>query len=204
MRAGLEQMAAEGRFDRQVELVGEHWSSCRHLWLEHAEPLRAARLGDDLDPHVWWGTGLPGIASIKPLRNGRFKFDDAGLEALILPVFDTIPGLVGARAERHVEELRDLVAVDVDHPDRYWRRRGKAVVLGNAFLEIAGQEFEPVPVFSTPVSWLRSSGAGIVVLDWCYIRDLLLDRELIAEDVDLGNRLAAVLKPEILVMVAAA
>ncbi len=74
------------------------------------------------------------------------------------------------------------------------------MILGLAFLEIAGQECEPVPVFKTPLSWLRSGGAGIAVLDWDYCRDLLLDHELIAEDVDLGNRLAAVLKPDIWVM----
>ena len=197
-------MIAEGRFDRQVELVGEHWSSCRHLWLEHAEPLRAARLGDDLDPHVWWGTGLPGLAPIKPLRNGRFKFDDAGREALILPVFDTIPGLVGARAERHVEELRDLVAVDLDRPDRWWLRRGKALVLGAALLEIASQEHEPLMVFRSPLSWLKAGGAGIVVLDWSWVSELLLGFELTAEDLALGNRLVAALKPNVWVPEAAA
>ncbi|MCZ6542525.1 MAG: hypothetical protein O6768_02555, partial [Planctomycetota bacterium] len=38
---------------------------------------------------------------------------------------------IATRAERHVEELRDLVAVDLDHPDRFWRRRGEALLLGN-------------------------------------------------------------------------
>ncbi len=97
-----------------------------------------------------------------------------------------------------------MVAVDLDYPDRFWRRRGKALVLGNAYLEIAGQEGEPVPVFSNPLSWLRSGGAGIVVLDWDYARDLLLDHELIAEDVELGNRLEAALRPSIWVMGVAA
>ena len=202
MSAGIDQMIAEGRFDRQVELVGEHWSSCRHLWLEHAEPLRAARLGDDLDPHVWWGTGLPGLAPIKPIHNGRFEFVDvdAGREGLIVPCYDGLPGLLGTNPERHVAELHDLIAVDVNHPERFWRRRGEALILGWAYLEIAGQEREPVPVFKNPISWLRSGGAGITILDWNYARDLLLDRELIAEDVDLGTRLAATLKPAIWVM----
>ena len=62
----------------------------------------------------------------------------------------------------------------------------------------------PVPVFKTPLTWLMSGGAGIAILDWNCARDLLIDRELIAEDVDLGNRLAAVLKPDIWVMRAAA
>ena len=114
--------------------------------------------------------------------------------------YDTIPSLVVANPERQFEELRDLVAVDVDRPDRFWRRRGDALVLGNAFLEIAGDQGEPVPVFRNPITWLRSGGAGIVILDWNWIPDLLLGHELIAEDVDLGNRLAAALKPDIWVM----
>ena len=96
------------------------------------------------------------------------------------------------------------MAVDLDRPDRWWLRRGKALVLGAALLEIASQEHEPVPVFSTPVSWLRSGGAGIAILDWDYARDLLLDHELIAEDIEIGNRLEAALRPEIWVMAAAA
>ena len=69
-------------------------------------------------------------------------------------------------------------------------------------MEIAGQELEPVPVYRNPLTWLRSGG-GIVVLDWAYARDLLLDHVLIAEDVELGTRLEAALAPSILVMEAA-
>ena len=73
-----------------------------------------------------------------------------------------------------------------------------------AFLEVAGETCAPVPVFRNPLTWLRSGGAGIAVLDWDYARDLLLDRELIAEDVELGTRLESALRPEIWVMGAAA
>ncbi len=123
---------------------------------------------------------------------------------MVTPAYDTVPGILDANPERHVEHLLDLVAVDLDHPDRFWRRRGEALILGSAYLEIAGQEGEPVPVFKNPLTWLKSGGAGIAILDWDYARDLLLDRELIAEDVDLGTRLEAALKPEIWVMGAAA
>ena len=100
-----------------------------------------------------------------------------------------------ANPAAHVEHLVDLVAVDLNHPDRFWRRRGKALILGAAYLEIARQEGEPVPVFSTPLSWFRSGGAGVVVLDWGWARDLLLDLELVAEDLDLGDRLEDTVKP---------
>ena len=46
---GVEQMVAEGRADRQIEMVGEHWTAVRNLWLDTPEPLRAARL-DGLRP----------------------------------------------------------------------------------------------------------------------------------------------------------
>ena len=123
---------------------------------------------------------------------------------VIIPAYDTIPGNLDTNAERHVEHLVDLVAVDLDHPDRYWRRRGEALVLGGAYLEIAGQEGEPVSVFRNPMSWLKSGGAGVVVLDWDWARDLLLGYELIAEDLDLGDRLEAALKPPISIRRAAA
>ncbi len=59
-------------------------------------------------------------------------------------------------------------------------------------------------MFKTPLSWLRAAGAGICILDWDYARDLLLDHELIAEDLDLGAALEDALKPDIWIMEAAA
>ena len=204
MSAGIEKMIAEGRLDRQFLLVGEHWAAVRHLWLDTSEPLKVARLGSDLAPDFWFGGGLPGLADIRPIRDGRFEFAEGGRPAVIIPCYDCIPGMLDANPERHVQELRDLVAVDFDRPDHFWRRRGKALVLGNAYLEIAGQECEPVPVFKNPMSWLKSGGAGIAILDWNYARDLLLDHELVAEDLDLGDRLEDALKPQIWIRRAAA
>ncbi len=54
------------------------------------------------------------------------------------------------------------------------------------------------------MSWLRSGGAGVVVLDWDWARDLLLGHELLAEDLDLGERLEAALEPVISIGRAAA
>ena len=78
------------------------------------------------------------------------------------------------------------------------------MVLGNAYLEIAGETCAPVPVFSNPMSWLRAAGAGICILDWDYARDLLLDHELIAEDLGLGAALEDALEPHIWIREAAA
>lgn len=201
--AGTEKMVAEGRLDHQLALLREHWASVPRLWLGGSELPDVGKFRSDLPDNFVLGCGMPGLARIKLADVGKFEFTENGLTALIIPCYDTIPSLLDANPERHVEELRDLVAVDLDHPDHFWRRRGKAVLLGNAFLEIAGQECEPVPVFLTPLSWLRSGGAGVCILDWNYARDLLLDHELIAEDIEFGTRLEAVLAPSILVMEAA-
>ena len=98
-----------------------------------------------------------------------------------------VPGFAVRRTE--TEGRRDLVA------------RGRELL---AFLEIAGYEGEPVPVFKNPMSWLRSGGAGVVVLDWDWARDLLLGHELLAQDLDLGERLETALKPSISIGRAAA
>ena len=59
-------------------------------------------------------------------------------------------------------------------------------------------------VFKNPMNWLRSGGDGIVMLDWDWARDLLLGHDLIAEDLDLGERLEAALEPVISIGRAAA
>ncbi len=196
MSATLQALVREHRFDRQIELVREHWRAVRHLWLDAPG---AAQLGLDLPSDFLLGVGMPGIASIKPTDGGRFEFAEGAVTAVILPAYDTIPGNLDANPARHVDHLVDLVAVDIGHPDKFWRRRGEALVLGNAYLEIAGQECELVPVFRTPMSWLRATGAGICILDWDWTRDLLLDQKLIAEDLDLGAALEDALEPNIFI-----
>ena len=200
----LEALASDQHFDRQLALVREHWDAVRHLWIDSAVPAAVVRIRSHLHDDFLLGCGMPGIADIKPARDGLFEFTKDGLTAVIIPAYDTIPGNLDANPEAHLEHLVDLVAVDVDHPERFWRRRGKALVLGAAYLEIAGQEGEPVPVFSNPMSWLRSAGAGVVVLDWDWARYLLLGHELIAETLVLGERLETALKPSISIGRAAA
>ncbi len=205
MSAGpsFETLAQDQRFDSQIALVKEHWPAVRHLWLEDPDVPAARKLRSELPEEFYIGAGMPGLATIGAFAD-RFEFAEDGLTAVIVPCYDTIPGILDANPERHVDHLVDLMAVDVDHPERYWRQRGEAVVLGTAYLEIADQEGDPVPVFKTPLSWLRSAGAGIVVLDWDWARDLLLGHELIAEDLDLGDVLEGALKPTIWIRRAAA
>ena len=196
-----EALARDHRLDLQLQLVREHWATVRRLWLDGTD---AARIKSDLPDDFLIGTGMPGIADIKPTDDGRFEFTEDGLTAVIIPCYDTIPGNLDANPERHVEHLVDLVAVDVDHPDRFWRRRGEAMVLGAAYLEIADQEDAAIAVFRNSMSWLRSGGGGVVILDFDWVWELLLGFELIAEDLDLGGVLEAALKPNIWIGRAAA
>ncbi len=179
----------------QFQLMREHWSSVRQLWLGTSPPPGEVLGG--LPHDFWTGVGMPGLANIRPTGTGRFEFVEDGLTAIVLPVFDTIPGLVVASAERQVDELRDLVAVDFNHPDHFWRRRGEALILGTAFLEIANQEGAPVPVYRNPLTWFQAAGDGIVVLNWEYVREMLTGLDLVAEDLALGEQLEIALKPNI-------
>ncbi len=203
MSVTLQALVRDQRFDHQLALVREHWRAVRYFWIEDPDVPAARKLRADLPEEFYIGTGMPGLADIRPSHDGRFRFAEDGLTTVIIPCYDTIPGNLDANPEAHVEHLVDLVAVDLDRPERCWRRRGEALILGAAYLEMAGHEGEPVPVFSTPISWLRSAGAGVAVLDWEWVPDLLLGHELIAEDVALGTRLEAALAPSILVMEAA-
>lgn len=195
MNAALQDGLREHRLESQLKLVGEHWSSVRRLWLGTSPP--PGELLGGLPNDFWTGVGMPGLANVQTTGNDRFEFAKDGLTAIIFPAYNTIPGLVVASAEGQVEELRDLVAVDLDHPDRFWRRRGDALVLGNAVLEIAAQEGAPVPVFRNPLSWFQAGGDGVVVLDWDYARDLLTGLDLVAENLALGERLETAIRPDI-------
>ena len=199
MNAALQDGLRDHRLESQIQLVGEHWSSVRRLWLGTPDFLVNKKLLGGLPDDFWTGCGMPGLATVTEFGH-RFEFADNGREAIILPCYDTIPGLVVASAKAHVDHIVDLVAVDVDQHDNFSRRRGNALVLGSAYLEIASQDDEPLPVYRNPINWFRTGGNGIVVLDWDYARDLLLDHKLIAENVDLGNRLDTALKADIWVM----
>lgn len=200
----LEGLAAEERFVSQLELVREHWASVRRLWLSDSDLDPGADIRSGLPPEFWIGCGMLGLSTVGKFADGRFEFNDDGQPAIVIPAYDTIPGLLDANAERHVDHIVDLVAVDLDQPDRHWRRRGEALILGAGYRDIAAQEDAPLPVYRNPLSWLKSCGDGIVMLDWTWAPDLLLGFDLIAEDVELGNRLEAAMRPEIWVMEAAA
>ena len=200
----LEDMAAEEREASQIALVREHWSSVQSLWLDGSDLDPAGHIRSELPDDFFVGCGMPGSGTIRPTNDGQFEFAEDGQPAVIIAAYDTVPGILGTNPERHIEHLIDLVAVEADCPSRIWLRRGEALVLGSAYLDLAGQEDAPLPVFRSPLSWLKSGGNGIVALDWNWVPSLLLGLNLIAEDVDLGNRLEAALRPDIWVRETAA
>ena len=200
----LEDLAAEERFASQHELVRKHWSSVRRLWLNDSDIDPAGHIRSDLPPEFWIGCGMPGSANVRHTEKGLFEFAEDGQPAIIVPCYDGLPGLLDANPERHVEQLIDLVAVDADQPDRFWLRCGKALILGSAYLDLAVEYDAPLPVYRNPITWFKSCGDGIVVLDWDWAPDLLHGLDLVAEDLELGERLSAALRPDIWVKEAAA
>ena len=100
MSAALKALIQDHHLDRQFELVGEHWSAVRRLWLGDTAVARA-NLG--LPEDFLLGVGMPGIADIRPTDDGRFEFTEDGLTALIIPAYDTIPGNLDADPEAHLE-----------------------------------------------------------------------------------------------------
>ena len=200
----LDSICGERAWTERIELVREHWASVRRLWLSDSDLDPGADIRSTLPPEFWLACGMPGLSTVAETDNGCFEFSKDGRLALIVAAYDCIPDQLDTNAERHVEHIVDLVAVDLGDPDRFWRRRGRSLILGAGYRDIASEEGAPLPVFSNPLAWLRAGGDGVVVLDWDWVWDLLLGFDLIAEDLELGNRLEAALKPGIWVMGAAA
>ena len=127
------------------------------------------------------GAGVPasttvmcGTAKIRP-EGQHYVPDDAGLEALVVPVFDT--GTVA-----------DLLAFAPDTPARWWLRLGLAAYLGgDALADILAD----IWVYRTPWSWLRAGapGDGLVILDTTVARRELAHLNIVAENPDHGVEL---------------
>ena len=192
-----ESHAADSRFEAQIALVRQHWGAVRRLWLSDSDLDPAGHIRSQVPSEFWLDCGMPGLANIRITPDGRFEFAKDGQPAIIVPCYDGLTFILDANPECHIEHLIDLIAVETDCPSRGWLRRGEALILGSAYLDITVQEGEPLPVFRSPLSWLRAGGAGIVVLNWGWVPDLLLGLDLIAEDLELGERLNTALLPDI-------
>ena len=202
MSAGIETLKATA-----AELAGEErWT----LFREYATTVRRIE-GRHLDhlislgaPWAFWdNTGAPGVGSIKPLQGGRFEFTENGRSVVVLPVYDSETP-AWAPLEHRFDGLLDLLAFDPTQPDHWWLRRGQAPLLGSIYISLALEAGLALPVYASPMSWMKANAEGLVILNWETAPDLLLDvGEFVTETVALGNRLEGALVPSIWVMEAA-
>ena len=94
-------------------------------------------------------------ARICTFRDGTFRRSPEGEPALVWPVFG---------CDR---ELVDLVAWDVNAPNRWWLLyRDEAVVLGARTLAIARYFREPITLHSVPQQWLVIGRTDVCILRW--------------------------------------
>ena len=121
--------------------------------------------------------GLVGVANIEANGDGTYQRVDHGTAAVILPA-------------RENDRIIDLVAFRTGEPGRFWLRAGLAAVLGYDFATMCVDLERPLPVYPTPLSWLRAGGEGLCVLNsngW-EARRLLRDAaELICQTEDLAR-----------------
>ena len=131
--------------------------------------------------------GLFGVAGVR-FESGGFEFDDAGPQAVISPVLeDRDRGPLVGTAPATV----DLVAWLPKRPAIFARYYGRALFLGDP------TAFDPLPVWSTPLSWLQNGCAGVVVLDrpsaWAEFASFGVP--VLAESVAHGRDLRRLLSP---------
>ena len=97
-----------------------------------------------------------GVARIVATSDGLFEFHDDGEHAVIVP--EGVPEWPGWDA------IHDLIAFKRDRPDRWWRRRGDADLLGAS--NITPWRLSPPVIHETPLSWLLGGADGICIVDW--------------------------------------
>ncbi len=195
----LKATSAELAEEERGALFREYATTVQRIEGRHLDHLLS--LGN---PWAFWdNTGAPGVGSIRTLAEGHFEFTKNGRSAVVLPVYDSETP-AWAPLEQRFEGLLDLLAFDPARPARWSLRRGQAMLLGSIYVGLVLEEGCALPLYSDPLRWIKADGEGTVVLDWAWAPDLLLGFDLIVEDVELGNRLDAALKPDIWVMEAAA
>ena len=131
------------------------------------------------------GTAMA-IQRIRPLSGAErlYEPDSTGQQAIIVPCLE------GGRSIDTGAVLTDLVAVDIDEPERWWLRVGAAVMLGSYWAEKAEWLDEPLQLYSNPLGWLRAECAGACVLDWqCAAWRLAGVHTVIAESLALARKL---------------
>ncbi len=97
--------------------------------------------------------GIPVLAALRYQPDRSFDLDGGTLSIVI-----------EARGE-NLDEVLDLVAWPLEKPAKFARLYGRAAVLGGAALIGDGFDDGPLRVHRTPLAWLQSGCAGVVLLD---------------------------------------
>jgi hypothetical protein len=139
---------------------------------EHLTALYSTRFAD-LAPLVAVGirwetiaTAVPAFARIRVSNDATtFEPDESGGGAFIVPV--RVENPITPEAFDPVRAVRDGAIVDLagfhpHHPDRWALRRDVAEWLGA--IEPQYLDPEPVPIWRSPLSWLRADCRGLVLL----------------------------------------
>ena len=144
---------------KQAGLVDQYLPALCATRFADLAPLRQAGIG---------GPGLavgPAFASIR-IADGRFQLDAHGdAKAFVIPVRVGNPLTAEVndpiKAVRH-GTLIDLIALSPAYPNQWALRLGNAIRLGA--IEPQFLMPEPVPVWRSPLGWLRNDCRGLVLL----------------------------------------
>ena len=104
----------------------------------------------DLDPDTAFDIG---VSKVRPDSDGYVPDPDGPILAAIVAV---MPG----------DEIIDLIAIDLQRPERWRRRVGVADLLGESNLIGLSFTGESLVVHAGPAEWLNAGGEGCAVLEY--------------------------------------
>lgn len=160
--------------------------------IDAVTPRHVARFNElGLDVAARARVGLVGVARIAERHGGIYDLSEAGVPALIFPVWDG-PICDPEVAFCYPSPLIDLAAWRPGEPEApVLTRCGIATLLGNAAVEGARMFHEPLRIFRAPIAWACAGGdgVGIVVLDWSADIGLLHIETVVAEDIEHGEEI---------------
>lgn len=130
--------------------------------------------------------------------------DDHGHPMIVQPVYDGV--IQSLDFDLYDDEPTDMIAWHPSTPSKWYFRQGAAVcILGRGHIacfklsQDAG-ELAPLPVYQTPLEWLRNAGNGVCCLNRRSIRELLGLKRIITTSDDFAAMLnRELLKPSPLI-----
>ena len=138
-----------------ADMVSEFSSALGTMTLATDNYIRSLGIPDDL---LYGGPSYVGVTRADLSDETTYQPLDAGVPVLVVPV--------GIQGESGWDVIVDLVAFRARDPATWWHRTGNGVLLNPEALRRAEHFDDLLPVWSSPLSWLRSGGQGVVVLEW--------------------------------------